>query len=60
MFDKLEEYLNKNNYSCGMNEFFTLYEKELLQTNYKDFIEFKNNFNTVDIELLHNHKAKHS
>ncbi len=57
MFDKLEEYLNKNNYSCGMNEFFTLYEKELLQTNYKDFIEFKNNFNTVDIELLHNHKG---
>ena len=57
MFDKLEEYLNKNNYSCDMNEFFTLYEKELLQINNNDLVEFKNNFNTVDIELLHNHKG---
>ncbi len=57
MFDKLEEYLNKNNYSCDMNEFFTLYEKELLQINNNDLVEFKNNFNTVDIEFLNNHKG---
>lgn len=47
MFDKLEEYLNKNNYSCDMNEFFTLYEKELLQINNNDLVEFKNNFNLL-------------